>query len=337
MKLDLNQIKEITLGTVRVEEENGLINLYRFTKEQEELYKRRWQDFYMKTFATAGIRLMFKTDSKKIALTVVTEQGSSRSYFSLDVFSDGIPVGYIDNFSDRVLPQVYTKEQFDFGEFSKEFQLGDGVKTVCMYMPWSTKTAIKELTIDDGAFLEAIKPHKKLLAFGDSITQGYDALRSSNRYVAKLADKFELEEINKGIGGEYFFSELAKTKEPFAPDYITVAYGSNDWNRKDFNTFEENCRGFFENLCLNYPDAKIFAITPIWRKDMHEERVFGEFKKVDEYIRSVAKDLKNIIVISGFDFVPKEESFFADMRLHPNDKGFEHYFNSLYDKIKSDI
>ncbi len=337
MKLSFEQIKRITLGAVRVEEENGLISLYRFTKEQEEFYKTRWQDFYMKTFATAGIRLLFKTNSKNLSLTVVTEQGSSRTYFSVDVFCNGKPLGFIDNFSDVVLPQAYTKIQLPFGEFSKDFRLGDNVKTVCIYMPWSTKTSIKELKIDDGAFVEAIKPQKKLLAFGDSITQGYDALRSSNRYVAKLADKFELEEINKGIGGEYFFSELAKTKEPFVPDYITVAYGTNDWNRKEFNTFEENCRGFFENLCLNYPDAKIFAITPIWRKDMLEERVFGEFKKVNEYIRSVAKNLKNITVINGFDFVPKEESLFADMCLHPNDQGFEQYFSGLYDKIKSDI
>ena len=35
MKLNLNQIKQITIGAVRVEEENGLVNLYRFTKEQE--------------------------------------------------------------------------------------------------------------------------------------------------------------------------------------------------------------------------------------------------------------------------------------------------------------
>ncbi len=337
MKLNLNQIKEITIGAVRVEEENGLINLYRFTKEQEDLYKARSQDFYMKTFSTAGIRLLFRTNSKSLYLKVVTEQGSSRTYFSLDVFCDGKPVGFIDNFSNVVLAHSYTKIQLPFGEFSKEFQLGDGIKTVCIYMPWSAKTSIKEMIVDDDAFTEAIKPQKKLLAFGDSITQGYDGLRSSNRYVAKLADEFGLEEINKGIGGEVFFAEFAKLKEPFVPDYITVAYGTNDWNRKEFNTFEINCRGFFENLSLNYPDAKIFAITPIWRKDMHEERAFGEFKKVDEYIRSVAKDFKNITVISGFDFVPKEESLFADMRLHPNDKGFEHYFNSLYDKIKSEI
>ena len=37
MKLSFNQIKEISTGCARVEEENGFVNFYRFTKEQEEL------------------------------------------------------------------------------------------------------------------------------------------------------------------------------------------------------------------------------------------------------------------------------------------------------------
>ncbi len=337
MKLNFNQIKEITLGAVRVEEKDGLIYLYRFTKEQEKLYKARSQDFYMKTFSTAGIKLLFRTNSKGLSLKVVTEQGSSRSYFSVDVFCDGNPIGYLDNFSDVVLPQNYTQLKLPFGEFSKKFQLGAGIKTVCIYMPWSTKTSIKEIVIDDNAYIEAVKPRKKLLAFGDSITQGYDALRPSNRYVAKLADKLGVEEINKGIGGEYIFPELAKLKDSFVPDYITVAYGTNDWNRTDFSTFSKNCKAFYEYISINYPDSTIFAITPIWRKDMYEERPFGDFKKVDEYIRSVVKDLKNVTVISGFDFVPREEKFFADLRLHPNDEGFKYYFENLYDEIQFKI
>ena len=337
MKLNFEQIKDITIGAVRVEEENGLINLYRFTKEQQELYKNRSQDFYMKTFASAGIRLLFKTNSKNLALTVVTEKGSSRTYFSVDVFCDGKPVGFIDNYSDIKIPQMYTKLQLPFGEFSKSFQLGEGEKTVCIYLPWSAKTAIKELTFDDNAFISAIKPKKKLLAFGDSITQGYDALRSSNRYVARLADKLGVEEINKGIGGEYFCADLARFKEPFTPDYVLVSYGSNDWNRKTFDEFNVNCKAFYEAVSKNYPDSKIFAITPIWRKDMDEERPFGEFKKVDLCIKEAVMNLKNVTVITGFDFVPKEESYFADLRLHPTDEGFEHYFNNLYDKIKGGV
>jgi hypothetical protein len=44
-------------------------------------------------------------------------------------------------------------------------------------------------------------------------------------------------------------------------------------------------------------------------------------------------DLPNVTVISGFDFVPKDETYFSDLRLHPNDKGFECYSENLYSEI----
>ena len=50
MKLNFNQIKEITTGAVLVSKEDGMISLKRFTQEQEELYKVTNQDFYNKTF-----------------------------------------------------------------------------------------------------------------------------------------------------------------------------------------------------------------------------------------------------------------------------------------------
>ena len=48
MKLDLSQIKEITLGAVRIEEADNAVHFYRFTKHQQELYKARSSDFYKK-------------------------------------------------------------------------------------------------------------------------------------------------------------------------------------------------------------------------------------------------------------------------------------------------
>ena len=53
MKLSLHQIKEITTGAVRITEENGAVHLYRFTEEQENLYKDKCCGFYVRTFATA--------------------------------------------------------------------------------------------------------------------------------------------------------------------------------------------------------------------------------------------------------------------------------------------
>ena len=99
--------------------------------------------------------------------------------------------------------------------------------------------------------------------------------------------------------------------------------------------FDKNCKAFFENLAQNYPDTPIFAITPIWRKEiLTQTKPFGAFELVEEGVREATRRLKRVKVIKGFDFVPKEEKYFADLRLHPNDTGFEHYFNNLYKEIE---
>ena len=333
MKLSVDTIRKITTGAVRVEEENGLIHLYRFTKQQQELYKKTSEDFYAKSLSAAGIKMLFKTDSENLVMKFETGKGSSRSYFSVDVSVNGEIVGYIDNFSERDLSGNYTADKFPLGEMSGNVQLGVGEKEVCVYLPWSVSVAIHEILLDDGAYIEQIKPEKKLLAFGDSITQGYDALRPSNRYISKLSEQLGAEEYNKAIGGEIFFPSLAECKDDFIPDYITVAYGTNDWNRVTEETFRKNCLGFFTNLRQNYPDTPIIAITPIWRKEMDEQRQFGQFRNVDKAIREITENIENIIVIDGFGFVPQDEMYFADLSLHPNDKGFEAYFKSLYNEL----
>ncbi len=337
MQLNLRQMQKIVTGAVRTEQKDGVVRFYRFTKEQEELYKETKQLFYNRSFSTAGIKLLFQTDSAHISLKVKTETEDSRRFFSFDILVNGNPVGYLDNVPNGELPREYINVPFSLGRFSKSFSLGEGEKTVCIHFPFSVSGAIEEITLDDGAFIKAVKPAKKLLAFGDSITHGYDALRPSNRYIAKLAERLGAEEYNKAIGGEMFFPPLAALGETFEPDYITVAYGTNDWNSLDEETFNRNCEAFYKTISEKYPQAKIFAITPIWRKDMYEERSFGAFENVERNIRRIVGNLENVTVLSGFDCVPADEKFYADFRLHPNDEGFSHYVENLYAKMKSEL
>lgn len=334
MNLNLSQIIDITTGAVRIEEIDNGIHFYRFTQQQEELYKNRSYDFYKKTFATSGVQMRFQTNSQTLFLRTEITSGSGRSYFAFDVFVNGVKIDTLDNFSDIDIPQNYTTLNFPLGEFSKEFNLGIGEKEVCVYFPWSVKAILKEFIIDDNSFIKPVKPNKKMLCFGDSITHGYDALYPSNKYITKLAAMLDSEEYNKAIGGEIFFPALAATKEDFEPDYITVAYGTNDWSNRSKEELTYNCKDFLCNLSNNYPNAKIFVITPIWRKDMNESRLFGDFKSVGEIIQKQTAAFSNISVIQGFEFVPQNEDLFADLRLHPNDNGFEYYFENLSKHIK---
>jgi hypothetical protein len=194
---------------------------------------------------------------------------------------------------------------------------------------------LQELCLDDGAWFEPVKPGKKLLCFGDSITQGYDTLYPSAKYATQLAKLLDAEERNKGVGGEIFFPELAKTKEDYEPDFITVAYGTNDWNKTNLEVFRSNCTEFFKNLCENYPNAKIYAITPIWRKDYQELSQLGEFTLLEQVIRAVTEPYANITLIPGLELVPHNEKLYADTKaLHPRDEGFTCYYNNLIQYFK---
>ena len=331
MKLTHEQIKSITLGASYVELIDEKTVFHRFTKKQENLYKEVSDNFYNKTSATSCIRLEFETDSASLFIKTEVKPRSSRTYYSHDLFVDGA-------FYDALSGRLDTKER---DVISKHFDLGKSgtSKTVCMHLPWSCSSDIIEISVDNGSSVIPTKKSRKMLCFGDSITQGYDAVYASNSYASKLTTAFDAETRNKGIGGEIFRPELAKIKDgDFEPDIITVAYGTNDWYTdvpKDVLIGRIN--DFFDALAQNYPDAKIFAISPIWRADWKDEHTFGDFLSLKEELSAASDKYSNVTLIDGFDFIPQDRDLFSDKYLHPNDDGFSYYAKKLIYELEKYI
>lgn len=326
MKLTLKEITEITRGAVRITEKNGVFSFYRFTEQQTETYRTASPDnFYKKSFATAGVRLAFKTDSTAFGFDFKLTSASSRPYAYFDVYVNGS------------LEQHFGVEGKTMKGSSITIPLPEGENTVEIYFPWSYCAQISNVEIDDGATLSGITRPKKMISFGDSITHGYDAIYPSLSYASRLALLLDAEAVNKGIGGEKFFPALLDEKDPFDPDYITVAYGTNDWNSKliSHDTFEANCRAFYSRLSELYPSARIFAIAPIWRLDGNRTSSgFGApVTEVYPLMQELCKDLPNVTVLNGYSYVPHRKEFFSDLRLHPNDFGFGLYAEALYKEI----
>lgn len=327
MKLNLEQISTIARGAARISYVDEKICLFRFTKEQEDLYEVSNADFYKKTFATAGVILEFMTDSSTLSLEVEVFSGSSRKFFAHSIYVNGNKYATLNCLCDNN------------GIFGGKWTFPEGEKKVKIYFPWSTASRIIDMSLDDGATLIPVRKQKKMIMFGDSITHGYDAMSPENSYAARLADALDVEAINKGIGGEVFRGKLSEFKDSIEPDYITVAYGTNDWSVGNRERFETHCKAFYENLSKNYPNSKIFAITPIWRNEYATGKItdIGTLDRVEEYIREVTAALPNVTVIKGLDLVPPSADFFAPDIIHPNDKGFEHYFENLVAEIKKHI
>ena len=330
MIIGFDKIKDILHGVVYTEEKDGKLILHRFTKEQEEVYKPYNADFYKKTFGTAGVTLEFTTNSTTLSLSACISAASSRKFFSFDVYANGNLI----KTAEGIMPEA----QADF-EFSAE--LGKGKKLVTVYFPWSAVAQIYSVSLDDGAEIVPVERPYKMISFGDSITHGYDAKNPSFSYASRLADALCAEAVNKGLGGEVFFPTLAELSDDITPDFITVAYGTNDWShcKDDQNKekFDADCKEFYRILSEKYPNTKIFAVTPIWRGDFERDTQVVPFSYIKEYISKVTADLENVTVIDGIDLVPHDKTCFSPDVLHPNDAGFRHYANNLYAEIKKHI
>jgi hypothetical protein len=141
--------------------------------------------------------------------------------------------------------------------------------------------------------------------------------------------------LNQGVGG-HIFDPLSLDRDiPLHPDLITVAYGTNDWGRcgslADFRGPMEN---YLHELRDIFPEATIFVITPIWRRDMGEAKPAGGFIEIGKSIRDVCSRLPSVHVVDGLELVPHFSSFFGDGRVHPTDEGFLHYSLNLLGRIR---
>ncbi len=326
MKADLELIRKLSHGAATVTEKNGLFHFSRFTEKQRETYLNN-PDFYRKTFATSGVSLEFETDAKSFSMEYHIESGSSRKFYFFDIFADEKRIAHHGNESYEENPDGLLKVQLN------------GEKHIKVYFPCLTAASVKNVTFEDATYVTSTQKSRKIICFGDSITQGYDAVYPSLSYPNQLADAFDAEMLNKGIGGELFNPSLLESADNINPELITVAYGTNDWGRSNSLSKEElnhNSGKFFELLTQLYPDAKIISILPIWRNDCDRITNAGTFDEAREIIRVQALKY-NAVIIDGISLMPHDVSLFSDGYLHPNDAGFTEIGKNLIKELKSEF
>ncbi len=321
MKLNLCEIKSITFGAVSIKEIDGAIEFNRFNDKQIECYydkSYRGISLRGKMHHTSGVRFSFLTTSKRLKMEYVLECSSGRNYAYFDVLENGILIAHFGK-EDIISEQNKTH--------SHEIEFKDGEKHVEVYFPWSARTRIVSLELDDFSLVIPKKREKTMISYGDSITQGYDAEYSSNTLYNRLSRYFNCDIYNKGVGGDTFSPKLLQLKEDISPDIVTISYGSNDWFLLSKEDIIKNCNNFLLSAFDIYKNSKIYLTTPIWRADYQKKKEIT-LKEIAELINDISKDRKGVKVITGWDLVPHSEDYFVSDGLHPNDKGFEEYYNN---------
>lgn len=164
------------------------------------------------------------------------------------------------------------------------------------------------------------------LYLGDSISQGFNSINPSRAYASQSARMLNIDVLCQAMTGYTFNKESLKGLEKlsFTPKFITVAYGTNDWefaiSKSQVHT---NIREYFYELNKLYDSILVFVITPFWRVHEIHDSVVGSLNDLRKYITCEAGKYSNTHVIQGNEINSHDQRYFQDGILHPNDESFD--------------
>ena len=298
MKLNLEQIKNLTVGAVDVEKKEDGIHFLKMQKCQIDAFYALSDILGFRAETTTGVRLDFETDSKFFAFGI--KKGNRFEYLI-----DGVYQGTLAS------PRIEL----------------DAPCRITLVFPSHDIGIIDNVELSDGASVTRHKFDRKILFIGDSITQGWNAGIDTLSYAYRTSFALNAESIIQGVGGAYYHASTF-ADSGFDPEAVIVAYGTNDVHHfKTKEDMTEQLRLYLGKVKETYKKSKIYAISPIWVSGGSEEMRMGNLWECYELIADEIEKC-GIKHIPGLELVPHDTKFFADA-LHPNADGFGEYAENL--------
>ena len=312
MRLSNEELKKFYFGAYSFKETAGdYLQAFQYTDSQMEYFKEASDFWYDRCMASTSKTLEFVTESTKISFDYKFIWKGSED--SIESTVDGL-----------VTKIFYVKDIKEEGSLTFDFPKGK--KNVAIYLPADATLVIKNLEMDESA----VPPSKstKVLWLGDSITQGFGPLRSSQTYVSVANRLLNFDIINQGIGGYVYDKKSLVKMEGYNPEKIIVALGTNQYGAETMQDVEE----YYERLMEIYGDKiPVICVTPLWRGD--NPGGIPTLERFCENIKRICQRYGNVKIVDGFKLVPHLPEYFLD-NLHPNALGSEVYGRNLFCEIK---
>ena len=330
MRLTPEQIRSIATGILDMKEENGSVRLLRITDAQRAVYQED-EVGWRRAQTTAGITLDFHTNSQTLTLACSDIRLSPNYHCTFDVLVDG---EFRTSFSMAIAkPEEETALP---SGFRHSFRLPEGEKRVTLYFPLYTMQ-IDAVELDDGATLTPYRHTFSWVVFGDSISEGREPDHPCSAYVCRLSRMLDAQVYSQAISGEIFRSRKIVPGTYPRCDFVSVAYGTNDFRKQDYDLLIPEVSAFFRQVTDAFPNTPIFYLLPLWRKDKDRVTQGRTLEEVRPLLRQEAEKYPQIHVIDCWDFIPHEEQYFFDQRLHPNDAGFAFYAEALCPEFRKHL
>ena len=334
MKLDLTQMKAITKGVMDVTEENGAFVFHRVNDAQMSIYGANTGG-WRRSQALASVHLDFETDATMLSFTAVNGWNSTgvRNFY-FDLWVNGKML-YHDGFSYNENTDGSTMMRF--APWHTDLAMPEGKKQVRLYMPAICHVELTDVALKGATYLKPVENKYHWLAFGDSITEAHSSAMPSMQYTEQVARAIDAEVFNQGTGGEQYMAKKIVPGSYPQVDFITVAYGTNDFTHcPNKETFDRELSGFYRALHEEFGDTPVLVLLPLWRELERKGDTFalGSLQQVRDRIRAEAEKYPANRAVDCGGFIPPVYDFFADKGLHPNALGHTFYAQGLLPEVK---
>ena len=269
---------------------------------------------------TAGGRVRFVTDSKKIAFLIwgngslPTENGAYLNRGSLDVYADGRFMGVTRGGND--FPLTYYESAV--GEFDETRD-----RLITAYMPNYGEIHKIIVGVEHGSKIyEApdYKYEKPVLFYGSSITQGGCASRPGLSYESDIERDADMNYINLGFSGRAHGEQtMAKYISSLDISALVLDY---DHNARDAEDLENTHEPFFKTVRAACPDLPVIMVS-MPKYDLTKEDYARYLVIKKTYDNAIARGDKNVYLIFGKELLEGVESEGLCDGCHPNDLGFK--------------
>lgn len=271
----------------------------------------------MRVRCPAGIRLVIETSSPWVELDFAVE-AQARPWAAIDCWRDGAR-------------SRFSGEPADDAVWAVRCAIPGGRGPAVLWLPHTQAGRLLDLRVAPGAAWvpSTARRSRRLLALGDSITQGLVAAGPSGGWAMQLAGLLDAELVNQGVGGHVFdHASLDRDHLPEA-DLITVAYGTNDWAQGvTAAALGASARAYLAVLRSAMGSTPIALITPIWRSD-HERDRGCSFTATRAAIAEAGSEIAGVTVIDGWPLVPQDRGMVPD-GVHPDETGMTHYARGVH-------
>ena len=320
--------KQMFNNCIDVEINDGVYYPVRFSPKQFEFYRNHSEFVHIRALCTADIYFEFSTASETVSFSC-TLDNFVRKFSSFDIYEND---EFIENIPFPGCPEtveiLYNKRR-------------PGISKISVYLPYHCRAGISNLNAEITPVSETSAKKLKILAYGDSITQGMFAEYPSFTYPSLISKHFNAGLINQGVGGMPFKKDSLDAELNYKPDIITVAFGTIDLSEtSNYDEIITDMREYIRELKRISGKSRVYIIStlnsPTLKLRLEKRNILNR----EEWFKPFSDELKDACEETGLNFIngsylaPNLPEFYVSDG-HPNAQGFLTYALNLVKHINT--